>query len=154
MNKCSGSRSRRNCARNAPAVFWQRRSSCHLVSMIVHVRAEPRHKMHTITFPCVSVCPKVESRLAAITTFIPTSSLCWPWGSAGTLIQLFWRRSKLFSSLPLAAALPEAEDSVDETAGLRGGGPGGGLPLKPSNAKFGDSLNDRRGGSQFSLDIG
>src|SRR5436309_5101097 len=142
MNKCSGSRSRRNCARNAPAVFWQRRSSCHLVSMIVHVRAEPRHKMHTITFPCVSACPKVESRLAASTTFIPTSSLYRPWGSADTLIQLFGRRSKLFSRPPLAVALQEAEESADGTAGLRGGGPGGRLPLKPSDAKFGDGLDD------------
>src|ERR1035437_9559479 len=72
MKRCSGSRSRRNCAKNDSPVPRARRSCCHLVSMTDHVKAEPRHNTTTITLPGRSAYPKIyKMPPAARTTFIP-----------------------------------------------------------------------------------
>src|ERR1039457_4207774 len=72
MKRCSGSGSRRNCARKDSPVRRARRSCCHLVSMPDHVKAEPRHNTTTITLPGRSACPKMyKIPPAASTTFIP-----------------------------------------------------------------------------------
>src|SRR5271154_7312663 len=72
MKRCSGSRSRRNCAKKDSPEPRAGRSCCHLVSMTDHVKADPRHNTTTITLPGQSACPKMyKMPPAASTTFIP-----------------------------------------------------------------------------------